>query len=217
MEYEVDPSKYHTLWDTKTRPEKNDYRFTLLVDLSGSMFVGGKITKTFRGTVLLAEALERAGVKVEILGFQDELIIFKAFNEPLNQAVRDRMAGMPAEVTNANPGGHNKAAHNDDGFCVDAAAKRLAAQEGTQRFLVVLSDGTPVPSSAHRGRQWDLHRIIQEIRERREVKLVGVGLGPGTDHVKTFYPNHAVMEEMQEFPENMVGLFEDLIINPNRY
>ena len=217
MQYEADPAKYAELMDRKSVPQKHDFRFTLLVDLSGSMGGAGKIENTFRGAILLAEALENVGVKFEILGFQDEVIVFKKFDEPMGNKIRGRMSGMPLEVSDKNPGGHNNCNYNDDGYAVKTAADRLAEQEGREKFLVVLSDGSPVPSMKHDGDEWELAYIVNKIREGRAVKMVGVGLGPDTEHVRDYYPNSTVMEKIEELPQNLAGLFEDMVRNPDTY
>jgi len=216
MQLEARPELHTQLWERKTIPHKHDFRFTLLIDLSGSM-QGEKIKETFRAAVLTAEALTRAGLQTEVLGFQDDLIEFKPFDEILSDAARKRMSGMPAEVFDANPGGHNQADWNDDGYCLDKAAKRLAEQQAKDRFLIVLSDGEPIPSSAHDGEEWELGSIIDSIKKKKEVRLIGLGLGPETEHVKIFYPNSAVIPNVRDLPRALKELFTDVIQNPDTY
>ncbi len=214
MQLEARPELHAQLWERKTIPHKRDFRFTLLIDLSGSMH-GEKIRETFRAAVLTAEALSRAGLEIEVLGFQDELIEYKPYGETFSDAARARMSGMPAEVTNS--GTHNQASWNDDGYCVDKAARRLAEQPSKDRFLIVLSDGEPVPSDAHQGVEWELGKIVREIGARKEVRLAGLGIGPGTEHVKKFYPNSAVVPVVRDLPRALKELFVDMIENPETY
>jgi cobalamin biosynthesis protein CobT len=145
------------------------------------------------------------------------LIVFKSFDEPMSETVRKRMSGMPAEVEDGNPGGHNKASYNDDGYCVDAAAKRLAKQPARDRYLVVFSDGIPVPSAEHAGSEWELGNIIKSIRQKREVKMIGIGLGSGTEHVRGYYPASAVVPDVRELPRAMRELFADIVEHPESY
>lgn len=216
MQVEADPSRYDDLWERKTIPEKHDRTFTLLVDLSGSM-KGEKIQETFKAAIVIAESLARVGIEVEILGFQDELIEFKRADEPMSDAVRSRMSGMLAEVLNQNPGGRNRADWNDDGYCLDRAAARIRERPQKERFLIPLSDGLPVPSPAHAGPEWELSGMVARIRQAGGVKLVGVGIGPGTEHVRRYYPNSVVESTVSRFPESIATLLEDMIINPDSY
>jgi len=162
---------------------------------------GEKISQTFRGAVLLAEALSRSGIDIEVLGFQDRLIEFKPFGAHMDDAVRSRMSGMPKEVTNENPGGLNHAKWNDDGYCVDVTARRLAKQTGKEKFLIILSDGEPAPSAAHNGDEWELSSIVENIRKEKRTRIVGVGLGTGTEHVRKYYPNSVLFEDILKNPE----------------
>jgi hypothetical protein len=216
MQYEADPSQYTKLWERKTIPEKHDRTFTILVDLSGSMW-GKKIEETFKAAILVVESLARVGIATEILGFQDELIVFKDAEEPMSDIVRQRMSGMVAEVSDTNPGGRNQAAHNDDGYCLDRATARIRERVQKEKFLVVLSDGRPKPSRAHSGARWELGAIVEQIKAQGDVKLVGVGIGPNTEHVRDYYPNSVIGRDVREFPEDLATLLEDMIVNPEYY
>jgi hypothetical protein len=64
----------------------------------------------------------------------------------------------------------------------------LLAQPCAQRLMLVVSDGRP---AGHRGNADDLHAAVAEVS--RHLRVVGLGLGAGTGHVKEFYP-HAVAD-----------------------
>lgn len=216
MQAEARPELYDKMWERKTIPHKKDFKFSLLIDLSGSM-QGEKIAQTFRGAIVLAEALSRSGIDTEVLGFQDRLIEFKTFGGHMDDEVRRRMDGMPKEVTNQNPGGLNHADYNDDGYCVDASSRRLAAQAGKEKFLIVLSDGEPAPSAAHIGNEWELASVVAKIRKEKQARIVGVGLGAGTEHVRKYYPNSVVVQSVRDLPRDLAALFEDILKNPETY
>jgi hypothetical protein len=216
MQAEARPELYDQMWERKTVPHKKDFKFSLLIDLSGSMN-GDKINQTFRGAILLAEALSRSGIDTEVLGFHDKLVEFKTFGSQMDDAVRRRMNGMPLETADGNPGGLNHASYNDDGYCLDASSRRLAAQTGKEKFLIVLSDGEPIPSAAHSGDEWELTSIVEKIRKEKQMRLVGVGLGAGTEHVRKYYPNSVVVESVRDLPRDLAALFEDILKNPETY
>jgi len=201
------------IFETVHIPEKKDYAITLLNDLSGSM-VGEKIEQDFKAKVLLTEVLNRLGIKNEILGFQDEVIIFKRFDEDLSDDVRKRISGMPYEVSGLNPGGHNMGMFNDDGPCLLEASRSLSAQSSKEKFLIVISDGMPAGrfSNAH-----DLKRAVDHILTTTDQKLVGLGLGEDTEHVKSFYPTALPNITVEELVETVGGLLEDMILNPQKY
>ena len=186
MQAEADPRYLERIWERKTVPHKFDYRFSILVDLSGSMR-GEKIEETFKGLVVLAEVLERLGIQYEILGFQDEIIPYKDFKERLTKEVRERLSIAKREPYNN--GVHNQAIWNSDGYCLKEAYKRLLQNLGKNNFLIVLSDGIPEPDDEHSGPEYDLDKIVEEIVQEKRIKLIGIGLGPGTEHVEEYYPH----------------------------
>ena len=201
------------IFETVHRPEKRDYAITLLVDLSGSMW-GEKIHETFKAVVLLTEVLNRMGIKIEILGFQDEIIRFKEFDEDMTDDTRRRMSGMIQEVEGSNPGGHNQSAYNDDGPCLMDASRRLGKQSAKDKFLVVLSDGQPAGRHSNRD---DLHTVVAHILRETDQKLIALGLGKGTEHVKNFYPTSLPSISVKNLPDVLSLLLEDIILYPGKY
>ena len=189
---------YKELFERRQTEERPDYSFFLLVDLSGSMR-GQKIDETFKGAVLFAEALAKVGatlgtVKVAIYGFQNKLIKYKDFDTELDDKTRNKMSVMKREVSNK--GKHNYADYNNDGYCVDGASAILREQEGAQKFLVVLSDGQPAGDNLHRVPRYagldhnqELASVVKDISDAGDQYVLGIGLGPGTEHVSDFYRN----------------------------
>ncbi len=195
-------------------PETKDYVITLLVDLSGSMRSGGKIDETMKAVVLLAGVLNRLGIPTAILGFQDFLIKFKEFREPLTDTVRNRMSGMVNEVYDRNPGGHNRCNYNDDGPCLREASESLEKEPGKQKILLGFSDGQP---EGRRSDERDLVEAVAHIRLNTDQKLVALGLGKGTDHVATYYPVSLPNVTVKDIPVTVCNLIEDIIRNPYKY
>lgn len=214
MQFQADRTLYDKIWERKTIPQEIDYRFSLLVDLSGSM-AGEKTEQTFRGVILLAEVLNRLGIKTQILGFQDVPILYKDFNDNLGPAIRKKMAIMRKEPSNQ--GEHNQAGDNSDGYCLQEASKSLEKQKGKDNFLVVFSDGEPAPDEEHRGPEFDLKKVVSEIRQNTKQKLIGVGLGPETEHVKDYYPTSLPNLDLKQMPQLIGQLLEDMIKFPSKY
>lgn len=208
------------IFETLHLPEKKDYAITLLNDLSGSMDDGGKAQEDFKAKILLAEVLNRLGIKNEILGFQDEVIVFKRFDQKLTDEIRKKMSGMLLEVQGENPGGHNCPYQNDDGPCLRTASDMLAKQPAKEKFLIVVSDGYPTGPN----KRWDtdgpqehLRKAVTHIMQNTDQKLIGLGLGSDTEHVKDFYPTSFPNISVKELSELLSNLLKDMIINPQNY
>jgi len=187
---------YRELFERRLKEERKNFSVLLLVDLSGSM-EGDKIEETFKGAVLFTEALERVGsvlgnFKTAIYGFQDDSIKYKSFDEKLNEKIKKEMSIMKREVENE--GKHNRKSYNNDGYCLDKASKFLEETGSEDKFLFVLSDGKPegdsehhIPGYSESTEDEELLAVVKNISEKTNQKILGIGLGPGTDHVKKFY------------------------------
>lgn len=206
---EVPPFKSRS-WERREMPSEKDYAISLLIDLSGSMR-GNKIGQAFRAVIVLAEVLNRLSIKTEILGFNDRLHEYQAFSKSLTEEVRSKIGTMVGEVNS------DRAMYNDDGWAVQEASKRLARQDADQKFLVVLSDGTPEESSAHSGSEYDLETVVKNILSSKKQKIVGLGLGSGTDHVRRYYPKSIAGIPVGELPEKLAELLKDIVENYDKY
>jgi len=196
MRYESSDD-YDELFERRLSTERPEYDIALLVDLSGSM-QGQTIAETYRGIVLFAEVLARVSdalggaIKFSISGFQDVLIDYKTDEEEFGEGVREKMSIMPQEVENN--GVHNRASYNNDGFCVDSAHQRLQKLGARKKIMIVLSDGQPAGDGSHRVGRYsglddneELRKVVADISAAGDTSLLGIGLGPNTEHVASFY------------------------------
>jgi len=193
-------------WQKRELPQEKDYAITLLVDLSGSMR-GQKIRETFKAAIVLAEVLNRLSVNTEILGFNDRLYEYQPFGQDMGQGIRDLMGGMLKEVDTP------AAAYNDDGWAVQQASERLAQQKATEKFLFVLSDGLPEESGTHPRSQYDLAKVISQILRETDQKLIGLGIGSGTEHVERYYPNSVANIGVRDMADKLAGVIREAIAN----
>ncbi len=193
-------------WQKREYPTEKDYAITLLIDLSGSM-AGQKIRETFRAVILVAEVLNRLSIKTEILGFNEKLYELKCFGEEMSSVVREKLGGVLNEVNS------ESAAYNDDGWAVSQASARLARQSAAGKFLLVFSDGTPYESSAHSGKDYELMSVIANIMQVTDQKLIGLGIGPETQHVERYYPNSIANIGVNELTKLLADFMREVIAN----
>jgi Mg-chelatase subunit ChlD len=200
MQLEMRPQAANELWQRRADPRKPDAAVLLLVDLSGSMRREGKVDVAVFATATCARALRMLDVSCAIVGFQDQTIPIADFDVPWSADLANRIGEMRLEVHNTRPGGHNQAGHNDDGPCLLEAAKMLARHPARQKVLIVISDGQP--AGAHSGPD-DLHAAIATIIKQQQVALAGIGIGPGTRHVRDFYPDARGEVPVDDFPREL--------------
>jgi len=115
---------------------------------------------------------------------------------------------MLEEVKNRQGG---RAAYNDDGWAVGQASLRLAKEKVQEKILIVLSDGQPEPSDAHKGPEFDLKNIVENISKNTKQKLIGLGIL--TDSVKNYYkrnlPNISAKKLGQEIAKTLKEAIEN--------
>ncbi|WP_455480661.1 cobaltochelatase subunit CobT [Bartonella sp. B12(2025)] len=204
---------------------------SLLIDNSGSMR-GRPITVAASCADILAQTLERCGVKVEILGFTTKTW----------KGGKSREKWLNQHKPN-NPGRLNDLCHiiykradttwrrarrnlglmlqegllkeNIDGEALIWAHKRLLSRREQRRILMVISDGAPVDDStlsvnSSHYLEKHLRAVIQEIQTHSPIELIAIGIG----HDVTRYYQRAVTimnaEELANaVTKQLAALFSD--------
>ncbi|CAF26740.1 cobaltochelatase subunit CobT [Bartonella quintana] len=171
---------------------------SLLIDNSGSMR-GRPITVAASCADILAQTLERCGVKVEILGFTTKAwkggksrekwlnqhkpnnpgrlndlchIIYKSADTPWRRARRNLGLMMQEGLLK----------ENIDGEALIWAHQRLLSRREQRRILMVISDGAPVDDStlsvnSSNYLEKHLRAVIQEIQIHSPIELIAIGIG----------------------------------------
>ncbi|ATO57972.1 cobaltochelatase subunit CobT [Bartonella sp. 1-1C] len=182
---------------------------SLLIDNSGSMRER-PITVAATCADILAQTLERCGVKVEILGFTTKAwkggqsrekwihqnkpshpgrlndlchIIYKSADTPWRRARRNLGLMLQEGLLK----------ENIDGEALIWAHQRLISRHEHRRILIVISDGAPVDDSTlsvNPSNYLDKHlrAVIQEIQANSPIELIAIGIG----HDVTRYYHRAV-------------------------
>ncbi len=209
------PAMESKAWQKRELPREKDYAISLLVDLSGSMARDQKIEETFKAVIVLSEVLNRLSINLEILGFNDRLYEYQSFGEQMSKLIREHMGGMLEEVNDTSDTG--KAQWNDDGWALEQASERLAREKADQKFLVVLSDGTPEESPMHPRGKYELGKMIKKVLDETDARLIGLGIGRGTEHVGSYYPNSIANVKVKEMAEKLADLIKEVIANYDKF
>ncbi len=193
----------------ETQIEFPDTVVGLLVDNSGSMR-GEPIAKAAMCAEVLGRALERCGVKTEILGFTTrnwqggrarrqwaaqgkpphpgritelQHVIYKSADEPWRR-VRLQLGLMLDEQL---------LKENVDGEALLWAVDRLLRRTERRRILIVISDGAPLDEATAAANGPDylgrhLHAVIRRTERSNTVQLIAIGIG----HDVTAYYRQAI-------------------------
>ena len=209
-----------------------DTSVTLLIDNSGSMR-GKPIELACIAADMIASALEKCSVGVEILGFTTadwrggkpakdwarsgrpaepgrlnalRHIIYKSADEPLRRT-RDSLSLMLSD---------DLLKENVDGEALAWAARRLAQRAASRKVLIVISDGAPVDEATLRGnsdpRILDRHlrEVIGQIERAGQIELAAIGI---KHDVSRTYRNAVVISRAEDLGARLVGLLDRMIVN----
>jgi len=208
--------------------EFRDTVVTLLIDNSGSMR-GRPITIAALSTDILAQTLERCGVKVEVLGFTTTAWkggksrdTWMAANRPANPGrlndlrhIVYKAADAPWRRARPNIGIMLKEGllkENIDGEALIWAHARLARRPEKRKILMVISDGAPVDDSTLSANnsgylEQDLLRTIDWVDKRGFVELCAIGIG---HDVTRYYKRAVTIRDVEELGPTMMAELADL-------
>ncbi|VEJ44523.1 cobaltochelatase subunit CobT [Bartonella vinsonii] len=204
---------------------------SLLIDNSGSMR-GRPITVAASCADILAQTLERCGVKVEILGFTTKTwkggksreqwlsqnkphnpgrlndlchIIYKSADTPWRRARRNLGLMMQEGLLK----------ENIDGEALIWAHQRLLSQHAQRRILMVISDGAPVDDStlsvnSSNYLEKHLRAVIREIQTHSPIELIAIGIG---HDVTRYYQRAVTIMNAEELGNAITKQLETLFSN----
>ncbi len=171
-------------WQRRERPDEKEYAITILNDVSGSMAWDGKSTADLKSKIVLAEVLNKLGINVEIIGFNDELIEYQNFGQDISKEVRELIGEMP-QVVAGKRCDQCKMDHNatDIGWATKMAAERLAKQKAKQKILITISDYQLEESPKHPAKDYALDEVKESLKET-DLNLIDIDLGHGNFRVE---------------------------------
>lgn len=212
------PAMESRAWQKRELPEEKDYAISLLVDISGSMFWDEKSKEALKSVIVLAEVLNRLGLNVEILGFNDEIREYQTFDEDMSKTVRERIGQMLEDAASKRCN-MCKADHNatDIGWATETAAEHLAKQKADNKFLITISDYQLEESPKHPAHKYNIKKVVDKILGKTDIRMIGLGIGRGTDKVSSYYPNSLPNVSAQEMAEKLAGLIKEVIANYDNF
>lgn len=228
MQSEIDSGQKMKMWLREQDPQKKDYRFWSLIDLSGSM-QGAPIKEVYKGFAIVSEAIDKVEdfnsneVKIHqgISGFSDQVISYKGFNERITKRVEKKLSEMLLDGQGGT--GTTEATK-------DALEEILKNAGESGNFLLTFTDGQP-------DNPQELENLIKKTRIKRQEKNIRIGIILLVDEddesneevLKTMkseygYDFGLIMsvsdseeKQKQNFTKALADLLEDIINNPEQY
>lgn len=170
-----------------------DATFTLLIDVSASMF--DKMEETIKGVVLFHETLKALNVKHEILAFNEDAFDSDDRKQPniIDEIVhydRSIIEKSGPRIMSLHPQDDNR-----DGVAIRIASERLLRRSHQQRFLIIFSDGEP---SAYNYAQDGILDTYEAVEMARKF---------GIEVFNVFLSQDPITEDIEETIHNIYGQF----------
>lgn len=216
----------------RTHTRAKNTAVSLVIDCSGSMS-GSNIELASTSAYALATVLERLKITYEVIGFttghsgematlmkEDAeaqgksaisqmgwgrieplyMPVFKPFSGRLDTNAVSRIAHLHEHP--------HWLSQNVDGECIQIAAHRLLQQDAERRIMIVLSDGEPCARQA-RGLGAHLQKAVAEVTANK-VDVIGIGIQ--THSVKSYYPKHIVLNDVESLPTQVMAELSKLLL-----
>jgi uncharacterized protein with von Willebrand factor type A (vWA) domain len=213
------PTESRTIFTQKQAKRNKQYNVVLLVDESGSMS-DGKSVKAAESVVFLADAFDKIGINVAVIGFNQRVSVLKEFGKSVDLhsmyqhiATMNKLKGADG---NNDWDGLNRAYHMFD-----------HAPKG-ENILIMLSDGEPAsadeaqffdindkeekaPANTSELDRYDkdtryhLHHLVNANKHR--VTSIGIGIERGGWQI----PNHSIINNPAELKKELIKQLRTLI------
>lgn len=173
--------RYDKIFEVKGVPTMKSFRFSILVDLSGSM-EGENLDQTMKTVVAMAEVWNAYGIEFEIAGFTDtfpgNIKVYKKFDDKkLTREIREKIGKMYYD------GGGGTPTKEATLKAYKSLKDRIKRRPMENNYFITLTDGQCTSCSAA-----EMVTTVDKIVRERAAVTTGLGIGPGTEFVNKSYP-----------------------------
>ncbi|MGD0027829.1 MAG: hypothetical protein ABSC91_02710 [Candidatus Bathyarchaeia archaeon] len=166
------------------------YAWGILFDASASMSVKGEFGRSL--AICIAEATKELLMDPgswSFFAFSDRFYVLKDSSEAYSQRVRARIGGLKFDGLTYMPD------------AVQVAGNILAKRYDEQRFLVVISDGTPLGYP-------NIEKAMSEATSLLEKKgIITIGVGVETDKMKDFFKASSIIHDQKDLIKSFAKIY----------
>jgi len=192
------------IWEQKRAPLKENYRFTILNDQSGSMY-GENIENDFLAKIIFSETLSKLKIPFEILGFSgvfnNTIKEYKTFQDKKLSTKRKELSNILEDVDGSTPTFE----------ATEIATERLLKQrkKGSHNahFLFVVTDGDP------NGDIEKVRELNKRIKKENQQIVIGMGIGKGIneENLRIMYGDQYIYcDNPKDFPKAMSKILKKI-------
>lgn len=191
---------------TRTRLPDEEQKLSvgLLVDESGSMGWGDRITHARKTAIVLYDFCMSLGIPITIYGHSTDskgvaLYSYAEFDS-LDASDRYRLIDMSARNGNR------------DGAALRYVAEHLAKRPESQKLLIIISDGQPADCGySGTEAEADLRGIKNEYR-KRGIVIFAAAIGDDKENIRRIYQDGFLdITKLEDLPKNMTQLVKQYL------
>ncbi|HKX12234.1 MAG TPA: VWA domain-containing protein, partial [bacterium] len=172
----------------KKYPTRNSHKFVLLLDESGSMKGEAAQAAALQAMALFRYVMDQLRTDYAVAGFHDTADIHKSFDEKISG--EKQLDAFMRELESSGGGGTN------DLEGLKLAVDLFQGQEADVKTVIVVTDGAGVEQTA---------AYVKEM-EARGIRVIAIGIGPGTEAVATVYPNFYHSPDFRDLPKTLLRI-----------
>lgn len=191
---------------TRTRLPSNETKLAvgLLIDESGSMSYGDRITHAKKTAIVLFDFCQKLQIPITIYGHSTDehgvaLYSYAEFNSP---DTTDCYRLMDMSARNG----------NRDGAALRFVAEHLSERPELQKLLIIISDGQPA-SAGYYGTEAEADlRGIKKEYSKKGIKLFAAAIGDDKENIKRIYQDGFLdITHLEDLPKNMTLLVKQYL------
>lgn len=191
---------------TRTRLPDEEQKLSvgLLVDESGSMGWGDRITHARKTAIVLYDFCTSLGIPITIYGHSTDSkgVALYSYAEFDSLDASDRYRLMDMSARNG----------NRDGAALRYVAEHLAKRPESQKLLIIISDGQPADCGySGTEAEADLRGIKNEYR-KRGIVIFAAAIGDDKENIRRIYQDGFLdITKLEDLPKNMTQLVKQYL------
>lgn len=191
---------------TRTRLPDEEQKLSvgLLVDESGSMGWGDRITHARKTAIVLYDFCMSLGIPITIYGHSTDSkgVALYSYAEFDSLDASDRYRLMDMSARNG----------NRDGAALRYVAEHLAKRPESQKLLIIISDGQPADCGySGTEAEADLRGIKNEYR-KRGIVIFAAAIGDDKENIRRIYQDGFLdITKLEDLPKNMTQLVKQYL------
>lgn len=191
------------IWLRRTRPSKRSFKFSLVLDESGSMEGGksDKSTNAMLGTILVQEVLSRLGIDFSLLGYSDDPTTHKRFDQRLDHMDKNLLL---SEII----GAFDRGRGNNEVMVLRQAIEQIDNTVAETKTIIFFTDGQAATDcDANELRQ------LLKLAEKKHIYVVGIGIGRDAAFVSNWFKPAIYVENVKDLPKVLSKVLIDVIVH----